>query len=285
METVMILNETNLQIVENNIGVFSRKLQLITGASYVVTWNGKEYLCVCKEIDDDGVLYSALGNVSELTGGENTGEPFFIVVYPLAIALQANYGAEVHILDGSSSVTLSIMQRSAAVIFDETEVSSPVPYAYCGAHCKYPVYTREQITSILQQLVNGNSFAAINPALSPVVRLIQERHNNKQLSLWLGTEAEFNALHPQPAASLVMMRTDKNGQMYLCTDDSTLSDWYNNITKSAADSAENRVTPLINSMTKKVDEAVANFAENSGDVTANTPIHFHVSASGVSITY
>lgn len=150
-------------------------------------------------------------------------------------------------------------------------------FGFCNAKCKFPVYTKEQTMAILQQLMEGNSFASVDPSLSPVVKLIQEQHGGKRISLWMGTEAEYNALEPQPVASLVMLRTDENGQLYLCTDDSTMQGWYNKIMQDAETRLAETAAPLIEQM-----QQIA----GSVQVTASVPMHFSVTeAGGLRITY
>lgn len=144
-------------------------------------------------------------------------------------------------------------------------------YGFCNANCKWEVPTTEQLYSILQQLMESGSLAGCDPALSPVVKLIQEQHGGKQLSLWMGTEAEFNALDPQPVASLVMLRTDANGQLYLCTDDSTLQGWYNKIILDSRAVIEETAAPLI----KQMQQIAGNV-----QVTADVPMHLSVTAAG-----
>lgn len=156
-------------------------------------------------------------------------------------------------------------------------MSDVVVYGHCAANCKWEVYSKEQTMAILQQLVESGSLAGCDPALSPVVKLIQEQRGGKQLSLWMGTEAEFNALEPQPAASLVMLRTDASGQLYLCTDDSTMQGWYDKIMRDAAAQISETAAPLIERM-----QQIA----GSVQVTADVPMHFSVTeAGGLRITY
>lgn len=109
----------------------------------------------------------------------------------------------------------------------------PTVYAMCANNCKYETYTREQIATILQQLIDGGSLAGIDPTLSPIVALVRETKSNADLSFWLGTEAEYNALDPAPDAALFMGRVGADGKIYFCTDDTTLQGWYDNIVQDA----------------------------------------------------
>lgn len=98
-------------------------------------------------------------------------------------------------------------------------------FGMCAANCKFPVYTKEQVLSILQQMIDGGSLAGVDPSQSPIVALLREENKNSALSFWVGSEAEYNALDPAPAAALVMGRIDADGKLYFCTDDSTLQAW------------------------------------------------------------
>lgn len=108
-------------------------------------------------------------------------------------------------------------------------------YGFCGNNCRYPVYTQEQILSILQQAIESGSLQGINPDDSPVVALIREKRVNADVSMWVGTEAEYNEL--APGAALVMGRLGVDGTMYFCTDDSTLQAWHDTTVQNAAEAA------------------------------------------------
>ena len=100
----------------------------------------------------------------------------------------------------------------------------PQVYGFCEGKCKYPVYTQDQVMSILQQAIEAGSLDAIDPALAPVVTKIVEQNTGKELSVWMGTEAQFNALSPKVAAQLVVLRVNPvTGYAYLCTDDTTIA--------------------------------------------------------------
>lgn len=88
---------------------------LIAGNTYIVNWNGTEYECVLKYppmVDDEGNIIGEdqdagwmLGNFGLATGGEDTGEPFIIL-----IGSYENDGISgtVVSMDGSASATISI---------------------------------------------------------------------------------------------------------------------------------------------------------------------------------
>lgn len=112
-------------------------------------------------------------------------------------------------------------------------------YALSGTdHGKKETYTAEEVLSILQQTIDAGSIQGIDPTKSPVVALIRESNADDNISLWVGSEAEFNALSPAPTAWLVMGRLDANGKLYFCTDDTTLSGWKTETVQAATESAQ-----------------------------------------------
>ena len=79
-------------------GSIPATIELATGDTYKVSWDGATYECVCELIRG----YPAIGNPSIMGAGADTGEPFLIL--PLA----DNQGTEVYTLDTSTSHTISI---------------------------------------------------------------------------------------------------------------------------------------------------------------------------------
>lgn len=152
-------------------------------------------------------------------------------------------------------------------------------YGFCSSNCKFPVYTKEQTLAVLQQAIDAGSLAGIDPTQSPVVALIREKKQNKDISLWIGSEAEYNAIVPAVSASLVMGRIDENGQLYFCTDDSTLQDWHD----STLQEAREEMTAAAAANMQAVEEALANANFN---LTSDFPLHLTVTAEGLlRITY
>lgn len=71
VETVELLNETiNLEETET----FSTVVPFIGGNTYHVTYNGVNYTCIALDLGDA----VAIGNVSAMIGGVDTGEPFIM---------------------------------------------------------------------------------------------------------------------------------------------------------------------------------------------------------------
>lgn len=113
-------------------------------------------------------------------------------------------------------------------------------YGFCDANCRVPVYSREETLTILQQLIEAGELQGIDITKSPVVRLIREARADQNISLWVGTEAEYNALGV--SAGFVMGRIDASGVVYLCTDDSTLQAWHDLIVADAEQAAAEVLT-------------------------------------------
>lgn len=121
----------------------------------------------------------------------------------------------------------------------------PDVYGLCQNNCRYPVYTQEQMLSILQQMIDAGSLQGIKPDDSPVVALIRESNKNADVSLWVGSMAEYNAL--APAAGLVTARIDgASGKVYFCTDDTMLEDWYRTITEESEQIAREIASEVVN---------------------------------------
>ena len=110
VETVLV-EETNVAFADAGNGsgtytaVFPATVEATAGETYKVSWDGTVYECTC-------VLFSnefAIGNLSILGMGPDTGEPFLIGV---------NNGVAIFIItaDTSASHTISISERVAPVV-------------------------------------------------------------------------------------------------------------------------------------------------------------------------
>lgn len=137
-------------------------------------------------------------------------------------------------------------------------------------HCGCEAYTASEVLSILQQAIDAGSLQGIDPDASPIVALIRESRADANISLWVGTEAQFNAITPAVTASLVMGRIDSDGKVYLCTDDSTLADWQTQtIALSEAAALEVCTTELADKADKVSGATNGNFAgvDANGNLT------------------
>lgn len=79
------------------------------GRTYTVIWNGVAYPTKCVEVNEDGLVGQILGDYGLLTGGESTGEPFVMVVFPDGTLEEAGYSSLLLAIDGSTSITISIL--------------------------------------------------------------------------------------------------------------------------------------------------------------------------------
>lgn len=92
--------------------------------------------------------------------------------------------------------------------------------------CKYEGMTKEQILSAIEQ---GLEQGYVSDPASAVFSKIKEIRASKTAQLWIGTEAQFNALSPAPSIGKSVVRVGADGVLYLCSDDSTFSDMANHI--------------------------------------------------------
>lgn len=92
--------------------VLESKPSLVVGETYVVTWDGKEYRCVCQHLagNSGGVYMDALvlGNTS-VFGNPDTGEPFIIgdMSHPMSLGLAVS-------IEGSGDHTFKINEGTIA---------------------------------------------------------------------------------------------------------------------------------------------------------------------------
>ena len=89
-------------------------LPLTEGETYVVKYNGVDYVCTCSTMTQGDeyngmVTFYILGNLGAMTGGDDTGEPFVVMTIPSMGA----FG--LYALDGSTSVTLSISGEAETI--------------------------------------------------------------------------------------------------------------------------------------------------------------------------
>ena len=98
-------------------------------------------------------------------------------------------------------------------------MSDKTYYVICADDCKYESMTKEQIlTAIEQSLEQGY----VSDPDSAVFSKFKEINANVTSQLWIGTEAEFNAISPAPTINTSVVRIGSDGILYLCTDDSSI---------------------------------------------------------------
>lgn len=94
-----------------------------------------------------------------------------------------------------------------------------IVYGVCDCNNKYPVYTREQVLSLLQQAIDDGSLLNIDAEYAAIQKIV-DGNGGANIKFWTGTEAEFNALDPLPAVSHFIPRRGIDGTIYICLDDS-----------------------------------------------------------------
>lgn len=109
VETVLVEESTvSFTNVSANLyhGAISTTIELATGETYEVSWDGAVYECVCESVSG----FTVIGNMSIIGAGADTGEPF--VISPLA----DNHGTEIYTLDTSASHAISISTFASAEV-------------------------------------------------------------------------------------------------------------------------------------------------------------------------
>lgn len=113
VDTVEILPETTVEIdPDNGVAIFPDVLDVVSGDTCTVKWNGTEHICTAQIYAADGQSGVALGDLGLMTGGTSTGEPFMIICLDAATAAESGLGFMVMPLDGSASATLSITSEA-----------------------------------------------------------------------------------------------------------------------------------------------------------------------------
>lgn len=92
-------------------------------------------------------------------------------------------------------------------------------YGICDNNCRHLVYTREEVLSLLRQAVEDGSLKNIDADFAAVKKVL-DGNGGSAVQFWTGTEAEFNALDPQPTVSHFVPRRGEDGMIYICIDDS-----------------------------------------------------------------
>lgn len=95
-------------------------------------------------------------------------------------------------------------------------------YAFCDNNCKHLVYTREEVLSLLQQAINDGSLKNIDADYA-AVKSVVDSNAGSDITFWTGTEAEFNALNPAPKVNHFIPRRGEDGKIYICIDDTSIS--------------------------------------------------------------
>ena len=138
-----------------------------------------------------------------------------------------------------------------------------IVYAICDDSCKFETMTKEQILTAIQQAVAQGYVSDPDGA---VISKIKEVRAGGSTQIWVGTEAEFNAISPAPTVGKSLVRVGADGVLYLCSDDSSL-DFINTIaqegvyTKAEVDEIVGKIDfPVDDSVTADGTNAVSGAA-------------------------
>lgn len=119
----VIFPEASLTYVEDIGGfVIFDYVPVESGNTYIVNWNGVEYVCTAFTHSQDGMTATILGDIGVLQGAPTTGEPFFMMFISADMAAEMGVGAQILAIDGSMELTLSITGK--------TETITPIPQKY-----------------------------------------------------------------------------------------------------------------------------------------------------------
>lgn len=99
-------------------------------------------------------------------------------------------------------------------------------YVVCKDDCLTEGMSKEQILTAIEQSLEQGYVS--NPD-SAVFSKIKEIRANGTAQIWIGTEAQFNAISPAPTIGKSVVRIGENDVMYICSDDSTLNDLSNHL--------------------------------------------------------
>lgn len=89
-------------------------------------------------------------------------------------------------------------------------------YVLCDDNCRFPAMTMEQVIAAIAE-ATGNVPSHIDDAF---ITKVLSSGEQKNIKFWFGTDAEFNALTPAPIVNPILVRTDTDGNIYICKDDS-----------------------------------------------------------------
>lgn len=86
--------------------------------------------------------------------------------------------------------------------------------------CREESLSKEQILEAIQAAMENGY---VSDPEGAVFSKIKEINEGDAVRIWVGTEAEYNALTPAPYVVNISMRLASDGTIYLCEDDKTIS--------------------------------------------------------------
>ena len=82
----------------------------------------------------------------------------------------------------------------------------PTKYVICDTNCKYPALDKEETLSAIQQAIE-NGGVVVDPT-EPFITKIKDQNTGAAVKLWIGTEAQFNALETKEENTVYIYSTD-----------------------------------------------------------------------------
>lgn len=141
-------------------------------------------------------------------------------------------------------------------------------FVMCADHCLFEAMSKEQIITAIMQAVNEGTVGDIDAG---IVSKVNELNKGASLSFWVGTESEYNALGVKSNA--VLCRVGEDGNLYVCSDDSTLSAWGDKLATDIVEEIENLLDEMScdpdEKLSKSGDTMEGDFAVN-GNMTMNS---------------
>lgn len=164
-ELVEIIPETEV-VSEDLDGMFGTMLNpaLFTGneSQLVIAFDGTEYVC---DAIDSGEGYPIFGNMS-LIGGDDTGEPFVVVVAPMYDLVMVGIpDLEPHLMSIFAIVAKKIDDKyvpSQTVLYINSANKNDVKYLYMDAACTI-VATKADLVTDRAVSIKIGSLVAITP--------------------------------------------------------------------------------------------------------------------------
>ena len=144
----VLVEESTVSFVENSglyVTEFPSTLEVTAGETYKVYWDGTVYECLCVS----GAYSMALGNLSIIGAGSDTGEPFFMDVHN-------GSGMLIATADTSASHTFSISGIVTEIVKIPAKFIDKDTSGYIAVH-KSDTMTEEEANNYSRALSNGEA--------------------------------------------------------------------------------------------------------------------------------
>lgn len=87
-------------------------------------------------------------------------------------------------------------------------------YVICDDNCRFPGMTKEQIIAAISS-ATGSLPSGIDDAF---ITKLKEMNKNKSVKIWIGTQAEYNALDPKPSNTLCIITDEQDETRRMISD-------------------------------------------------------------------